>query len=194
MIRTSLALTLAFAFGSHALLGAQQSATWLDRALTNWNESAKGLPRSEPDGETIADIAKRCGLQTRRSTPAERALADAGWLPYLHVDRPIIERDVEIIGGMSGADGMCRPAGFNVFVFVAGRFAGTLSPLLMTSRTDGSMGAVRLAADDTISAEFARYADSDPLCCPSGRVSVRYRIERKSPQIVVVPATIQVIR
>jgi len=52
---------------------------------------------------------------------------------------------------MTAADGMCRPAHFNVFVFVGGRFAGTLSPQLMTSRLDASIGALRIAA------EFARY-------------------------------------
>ena len=64
-----------------------------------------------PTGETIAELAKRCNLPVRRDTPAQRALAEAGWLPYLHVDREIVQRDVEIVGGMAEADGMCRPDG-----------------------------------------------------------------------------------
>ena len=89
-------------------------------------------------------------------------------------DRQIVQRDVEIVGGLAGADGMCRPADFNVFVFVNGRLAGTLSPDAMVSRTDGSIGGgVRLGPDDTIAAEFSRFASDDPLCCPSRRVTVR---------------------
>jgi hypothetical protein len=110
-------------------------------------------------------------------------------------DRQVAQRDVEIVGGLAGVDGMCRPVDFNVFVFVAGRFAGTLSPGDMSSRNDGSIaGGIRLADDDTIAADFARYAESDPLCCPSGRVTVRYRIDRKATPPVVVPVSVQATR
>lgn len=88
----------------------------------------------------------------------------------------------------------CRPMDFNVFVFVGGQLAGTLSPLLMMSRGDGAIGAVRLAPDDTIAAEFARYADRDALCCPSGRVTVRYHIDRNGPLAVVVPVSMRATR
>jgi hypothetical protein len=170
--------------------------TWLDRPLSNWNKAATTLPRAVPNGETIAELMKRCAdLRTLRNTPGERALADAGWLPFHMFDRQIVQRDVEIVGGLAGGDGMCRPVDFNVFVFVAGRFAGTLSPGEMSSRNDGSIGgAIRLADDDTVAAEFARYAESDPLCCPSGRVTVRYRIDRKALAAVVVPVSIQPTR
>jgi hypothetical protein len=168
---------------------------WLDRPLTNWNDSASAVPRAEPmDDESVADVAKRCTVPARRDTVAERALADAGWLPYLHVDRQIVQRDVEIVGGMAGADGMCRPIDFNVFVFVGGTFAGTLSPLPMASRADGAIGAVRVAPDDTITADFARYQDSDALCCPSSRVSVRYRVDRTGKRPLVVPMSVQRLR
>ena len=137
----------------------QSAKSWLDRPLTNWNKPAKAVPRGMPADESIAEMAIRCDLRVRRGTAAEGTLADNGWLPFLHVDREIIQGDVEIVGGMADADGMCRPVKFNVFVFVGGQLAGTLSPVLMSSRTDGSIGAVRLAADDTIAAEFARYTD-----------------------------------
>jgi hypothetical protein len=97
----------------------------------------------------------------------------------------IMGSDVEIVGGMVGADGMCRPVKYNVFVFVASRFAGVLSPTVMTSRLDSASGAVALMAD-AITAQFARYAPTDPLCCPSSRVVVRYRIDN-APGPVVVP-------
>jgi hypothetical protein len=168
--------------------------SWLDRPLRNWNDPAKGIQPGMATGQQIAEVAKRCNLSIRRDTPAQRALAEAGWLPYLHVDRQIVQGDVEIVGGMTQADGMCRPMDYHIFVFVGDRLAGTLSPLPMVSRTDGAISAVRLAPDDTIAAEFARYADRDPLCCPSSRVNVRYRIDRNGPQAVVVPISVQVSR
>ncbi len=191
----SLARPLVFAVSLTAGVTAQPTEkSWLDRPLTNWNAPAKPVPRAVPTGETIGEMAKRCDLSVKRDTPAQRALADAGWLPYLHVDRAIVQRDVEIVAGMMEADGMCRPMDFNVFVFVGGQLAGTLSPLLMTSRSDGAIGAVRLAADDAIAAEFARYTDRDALCCPSSRLSVRYRIDRTGAKAVVVPVSVQVTR
>ena len=169
------------------------SQIWLDRPLANWNTGVKNFPQPPKVAEPVQKFAARCKLGVRQASPGERALADAGWLPYLHVDRQLVQGDIEIVGGMSGADGMCRPTGFNLFVFVAGQLAGTLSPVPMSSREDGSIGAVRLAPDGVIAAEFARYTEKDPLCCPSGRVGVRYRIDR-APQALVVPLSTQAIR
>ena len=96
---------------------------------------------------------------------------------------------------MTGGDGMCRPTGYNIFVFVGGRFAGTLSPAAMNSRDDASSGAVRILGADSLSAEFARYAaQKDALCCPSSRVTVRYRIDRAGAGPVVVPVEVRVTR
>jgi hypothetical protein len=170
-------------------------ASWLDRPLKNWNVPGRALPRAVPNGETIAEISKRCAMPSLTSTSGEQALAGAGWLPLHMFDRQIVQRDVEIVGGLAGADGMCRPTQFNVFVFVKGQLAGTLSPSDMDSRTDGSIGGgIRLAEDETIAAEFARYTGVDPLCCPSGRVTVRYRIDRTSSPPVVVPVSSQPTR
>lgn len=169
---------------------------WLDRPLSNWNVPGRTMPAAVPNGETIAEITKRCPfLPMMRNTPGERAVADAGWLPFHMFDRQIIQRDVEIVGGLAGADGMCRPVPFNVFVFVSGQLAGTLSPVEMASRGDGSIGgAIRLADPGTIAAEFARYAEPDPLCCPSGRITVRYRIDRSATPPVVVPVAVRPTR
>lgn len=169
---------------------------WLDRPLSNWNVAGRALPRAMPDGGTIAEITKRCTyLPLLRTTPGERALADAGRLPFRMFDRQILQRDVEIVGGLAGVDDMCRPVNFNMFVFVDGRLAGTLSPANMDSRTDGSIaGGIRLADDDTIAADFARYTDADPLCCPSGRITVRYRIDRGATPPVVVPVSLRPTR
>lgn len=167
---------------------------WLDRPLTNWNTPGGAMPRAMTDAEPIPEITSRCKLTVLRTTPGERVVADAGWLPFHLNDRRLVQRDVEIVSGLAFVDGMCRPMEFNVFVFVGGKLAGTLSPEVMHSRTDGSIGgAIRLSNDD-IAAEFVRYADSDPLCCPSGRVTVRYRIDRKASPPVVVPVSTRVIR
>jgi LppP/LprE lipoprotein len=192
-MKVGFGLVLLASFGA-GVFAQTSEKSWLYRPLMNWNDPAKPVPKGMPTGETIAELAKRCSLVVKRDTPGQGALADNGWLPYLHVDREIAQRDVEIVGGLSEADGMCRPMEFNIFVFVSGRLAGTLSPLLMTSRSDGSIGAVRLGPDDTIAAEFARYQDRDALCCPSSRVTVRYRIDRTKPRAVVVPISMQLTR
>jgi hypothetical protein len=175
-------------------LAAQTAApAWLDRPLANWNRAGAAVPKAElehPREETL----KQCKLELLASTPAERALADAGWIPFLNFDQRLTQGDLEIVDGMSGADGMCRPLGYNVFVFVGGRFAGTLSPVRMNSRADGASGAVRVVSADAISAEFARYTEKDALCCPSSRMTVRYRIDRSGAQPIVAPTDVRTTR
>lgn len=191
MARTILVAAL---FSTVALIQAQESS-WLDRPLSNWNAAGLSVPRATSNSESVAEIAKRCTVPVLRNTQGEKALADAGWLPFHLFDRQILERDVEIIAGLSGADGMCRPVDFNVFVFVNGRPAGTLSPAVMASRTDSSLaGGLRLSADDAIAADFSRFAKDDPLCCPSRRVTVAYRIDRTAAPPVVVPVSVRATR
>ena len=88
---------------------------------------------------------------------------------------------------------MCRPAAYNLFVFVGGRFAGVLSPMAMTSRLDSSSGVVRLPLPG-VTAEFVRFASTDPLCCPSSRMTVRYRIDRTAAGPVVAPVEVRTTR
>ena len=186
---------IALLLAGATVLAQPPSGSWLDRPLSNWNDPGRGMPRATAGDETAAEVTTRCKLQTLRSTAGERAVAEAGWLPFHIFDRQVVARDVEIVGGLIGADGMCRPTEFNLFVFVGGTFAGALSPTTMDSRSDGGIGgAVRVAPDDTISAGFHRYTDTAPLCCPSGRVTVRYRIDRTVAPPVVVPVSVQVIR
>jgi hypothetical protein len=161
-----------------------QAAGWLDRPLANWNVAGQGVisaPRvDEPDDEVV----RRCKLSFSGSTAAEKAVAAAGWIPFLPGGQQVNRDGVEIVGGMNGADGMCRPVGYNLFVFVSSQFAGTLSPTLMTSRLDSSSGMITLTSEG-VTAEFVRYRDTDPLCCPSSRVAVRYRIDRTRRPLVV---------
>ena len=167
--------------------------TWLDRPLVAWNKGGDTVAQPPAAGEAASAVVARCKLQPPQTTAAEKALSTVGWIPYWNVDQQLVRDDVEIVGGMRGADGMCRPTMFNLFVFVGGRFAGTLSPAAMIARTDASSGVVRLAPPQ-IAAEFARYAKNDPLCCPSSRVTVRYRIDRGSDGPVVVPVDVRTTR
>ena len=68
---------------------------------------------------------------------------------YRHLDQLLEKGDVEVIGGMTGATPGCEPTLFNLFVFVGGRFAGTVSPTRMMPSRDGAAGAVRIISDDT---------------------------------------------
>jgi hypothetical protein len=176
-----------------SVVAQKPDAIWLDRPLTSWNKAGDPVPKPPSLEESKSAVTSRCRLAPAVSTAAERAADAAGWIPFLNFDQQLIEGDVEIVGGMRGADGMCRPEAYNLFVFVGGRFAGLLSPTPMTSRLDGSSGAVRLRPPD-ISAEFARYASTDPLCCPSSRVTVRYRVDRTGDHAVVVPIEVRTTR
>jgi hypothetical protein len=164
---------------------------WLDRPLMNWNRPGASLPRPAP-GPSAAELLKRCPpTGTQPSSAAAHQLSAGGWLPFLPLDREIAQGDVEILAGMSDADGMCRPLGYQLFVFVGATFAGTLSPQPMNSRTDQSSSALRLLQDDIVSADFVRFTSSDALCCPSGHVTVRYKIDRQQTQPLVVPTEVR---
>jgi len=168
--------------------------SWLERPLSGWNKAGAVLPKATLPAAARERLLSRCGLTLLKSTSPERVLGDAGWIPFWNVDQKLVQADLEIVNGMTGADGMCRPTGYNIFVFVAGRFAGALSPVAMSSREDASSGAVRILDADRISAEFVRYTEKDPLCCPSSRVTVRYRIDRSGTQPVVVPVDVRTTR
>ncbi len=57
-------------------------------------------------------------------------------------------------------------------------FAGTLAPSPMDYQTDGSALTAQLVGGD-VTATFARYAPTDPSCCPSRpTILVEYRVLR----------------
>lgn len=169
------------------------AGSWLDRPLTSWNKPGAKLPSPPAAEEDKAAVINRCGLKRPATTAQEKALDAAGWIAFWNFDQQLVRDGVEIVGGMSGADGMCRPVAYNLFVFVDGGYAGTLSPELMVSRTDGSSGAVRMPLPQ-LTAEFSRFAPADPLCCPSSRVTVRYRIDRSAAGSVVIPVDVRTTR
>jgi hypothetical protein len=119
---------------------------WVDRPLTSWNKAGDPLPKPPSLEESRLAVISRCHLTPSVSTAAERAVDAAGWIPFLNFDQQLVQGDVEIVGGMRGADGMCRPEAYNLFVFVGGRFAGLLSPTPMTVTTRRFVGSSQAAA------------------------------------------------
>lgn len=157
------------------------------------------MPPAPALAEAKAAVISRCRLTPPRSTRPEQAVDTAGWIPFWNVDQQLVREEVEIVGGMRGADAACQPAAYNVFVFVGDQFAGTLSPTEMTTKADSASGVVRMPlplinTKFIISAEFARYQNADALCCPSSRVAVRYRIDRTAAGPVVVPVELRTTR
>ncbi|MGE3511768.1 MAG: LppP/LprE family lipoprotein [Vicinamibacterales bacterium] len=183
-------IALAHPDGTRA--GQPGDASWLDRPLRSWNRGG-AVDRARVIDEERSALADRCHQPVLQASPAERALTEAGWLAFHVGGGPLVSGDLEIVGGMTAADGMCRPLQYNLFVFVGGRFAGTLSPVLMDARADGASGAVRIAGG-AIRVDFSRYRGDDPLCCPSAHVEVRYRVDRTAGAAVVVPVELRATR
>lgn len=159
---------------------------WLDAATPkNWN-GGSAIP-SAPKRPPSADLNPRgrCGAQIRLAqTPEDAAVNKAGWTlwgPYQRFDA------TSVVLGMQSVDGMCRPMEYQAFVFVNARFAGTIAPHAMDARTDGSFEIVRLFAANEISADFARYHASDPLCCPYATTTVDYQLRPVNGRALVAP-------
>src|SRR5262245_29038929 len=147
-----------------------QSSSWVDRVTEHWNRAGASIGTPPASPESRPALAKRCGSFVVTEGAAAAAVAQSGWTPFLHLDKQLTRDDVEVIGGMVAATPDCQPAVFNLFVFVAGRFAGTLSPSTMSLGRDGAAGPVRLAGSDNLVAEFSRYTPTDTECCPSSVV------------------------
>jgi hypothetical protein len=158
-------------------------ASWLDTEHpAAWNEPGREIPAA-PDIEANDD--PRCRELVRP--------------PQLDEDRRVHARgwdligsfeggwDVVIVRGAAAYDGMCRPLQYQAFVFVRGVFAGTLSPVPMDSRIDGALGTLSLQSGTELIAEYVRYEESDPMCCPSRRTTVFFEISKDPP--LVRPAT-----
>lgn len=163
-----------------------QSGAWLDQALSAWNQAGVTIPAAPaPKGDSPTD--PRCAGGVRQpETPSERLVASAGWSLYAE---PKKRGTVTVLLGEASIDGMCRPWDYQAFVFVKGVFAGTLSPSVMDSRTDGALSEIRFPAPSAVEAVFLRYVNADPLCCPSRLTTVRYRIVRRPQGPVVVPVS-----
>ena len=163
-----------------------QSGGWLDQPLSAWNQPGASIPAAPaPKGDSPTD--PRCASGVRQAeSPSERLVTSEGWSLYAE---PKKRGTVTVLLGEASIDGMCRPWDYQAFVFVKGAFAGTLSPSLMDSRTDGALSEISFPSPSAIEVVFLRYVDTDPLCCPSRLTTVRYRIERRPAGPVVVPVS-----
>lgn len=187
VMRTCVALYLATSLA----YGQADSApgAWLDKTLTSWNQAGAALPQAPARVPAEkASIPQSCLKFARKpSSAADRQVIKAGWTLFSPAQK---HSNVAVVTAMSDVDGMCRPMGYQSFVFVNGKFAGTLSPVPMSSRTDGALGNVRFNAPGQMTAEFVRYTDSDPLCCPSRTGTITYRIDSAGSNSLITPVNI----
>jgi heat shock protein HslJ len=168
-------------------LGQSRGATrsWLDEpALPSWNTPGRAIPAAPT---VQAAVNPRCQEGVR--------------LPQVNEDDKVRERGWHLVGAFQGGwqvlviraaasfDGMCRPLQYQDFVFVRGTFAGTLAPAPMDSRADGALGRVSLQGPTRLTAEYARYATSDALCCPSRTTSVTFDLAPEGPAVRAVSAS-----
>lgn len=179
-----------FSFGipfSSFLLGISVSAQtlpsgdWLD-SDTNWNQAGMPIPPA-PEQET-SSIPDCQHVVRPAALPEDDQIVAAGWT----LANPAqIYGATTLVTGMANADGMCRPMVYQVFVFTAGEFTGTLSPIPMDSRTDGSLVRFDLYREGSIDAVFNRYDPGDALCCGSGESRLFYSVERREASPLLIP-------
>jgi len=180
----SLAAVLA---ACHPALGGSQTlaASWLDEPKpAPWNEPGMPVAIAPPIQGTVDP---RCrDLARPPELDEDRRLRSQGWdlVGAYQGGWGIL-----VIRATAGYDGMCRPRHYQDFVFIRGVFAGTLSPQAMDSRTDGALGRVFLQSASRLTAEYARYAASDPLCCPTRTTSVVFDVANDGPVVRPVSAS-----
>lgn len=156
---------------------------WLDlKPLPSWNERKRTI--LETKKISPAEL-KRCAVVVRQPTlPQDFLLTKMGWTL---VGAAHVFGKTTIITTAEAFDGMCRPLKFENYVFVGNRVAGTLSPGQMDSRTDGYLTDIKTPTEKSITAEFARYHESDALCCPSKIEAVTYTIKPDGANFLLVP-------
>ncbi len=156
---------------------------WLDqKSLSNWNNSSAIMKTKKISSAEL----KRCADEVRQpSLEADSILMKNGWT--LLGNPTQVNGDTAVITVAGGFDGNCRPLKTQTFVFVGSKLAGTLSPGLMNSRTDGTVTDVELNSATTLTAEYARYRANDPLCCPWKTQEVNFVIKQNGGNYVLTP-------
>jgi hypothetical protein len=163
------------------------AGAWLDGPVKNWNNEPLVTPHAPGDLRELC--ASQCTKQIRKARSREdREVTKAGWA----LVAPAKARgDTVIVLGMQNADGMCRPLQYQYFVFVRGKFAGTLSPRPMDSRSDGAINLVEPVSSSHIHVQYSRYKDSDPLCCPSRLSTIEFTLQLEKSGSIIVAGTPQ---
>lgn len=163
------------------------AGSWLDDEVPlNWNSPGATVPAA-PAIEGRLD-PRATARERSPEIPEDNALIASGWRLFTSYQAGW---GLKVIEATTMYDGMGRPWGYQAFVFADGRLAGTLAPEPMFSRFDGALDRVFLSTDGAITATFRRYAETDPLCCPSGSAFVEYRIERTDLGAQLVPVLIR---
>jgi hypothetical protein len=174
---------------------AEADGAWLNQPpRANWNTAGAALPQPPPRTEQIPT----CPPTVRSpQTEEDRQVAAAGWWLFGSFQGGY---GVMVVLGASNFDGMCRPLGFQTFVFFQEVFIGTTSPVLMDSRSDGVQQVVVISPPPTdgpgpeglpsLTASFSRYTASDPLCCPSATSTVAYTLVRTPTGWVLTPGNV----
>jgi hypothetical protein len=158
---------------------------WLESAApVNWNVPGAAFPLAPAQS---FNVDPRCGMQERNSESVEEdQVVAAGWRLF---NAAQVGWGMRLVNGLVGYDGMCRPLQFQDFVFADGQFAGTISPTPMDSRTDGVGRVLDMRGPGILSAQFVRYAATDPLCCPSSSFAVDFEVDRGDGGPLLVPVT-----
>jgi hypothetical protein len=156
---------------------------WLDQnSFSNWNNSS-AIPQTKKISP--AEL-KRCADEVRTpSLPADTLLMKKGWT--LLGNPTEVNGDTAVVSVAGAFDGMCRPLKSQTFVFVGNKLAGTLSPALMDSRTDGVLTDVKLTSATTLTAKYARYRANDPLCCPWKTQEISFDIKQNGGNFLLTP-------
>jgi hypothetical protein len=164
-----------------------QGVSWLDGPLQGWNRAGAAVPAA-PRQEVAPQQVCR-DRERPAAGPEEAQVAAAGW--RLEEYWPAQRRGgLVVVIATAGYDGMCRPNDYNAFAFVDGRFAGSLAPQPMFSRTDGAMQQADIGSRGAVQATFTRYAPTDPLCCPSRpATTIGYVVQGTLAAPVLVPAS-----
>lgn len=180
-------LLLAIITALSVLVGQPASAvradgSWIDGPRVNWNSPSMPIPAAPT---TTGPGDARCAdLRRRPETYEDKLVSAAGWTLWGSYQAGW---GMVSVKALSSFDDACRPRGFQEFVFVDGVFAGTISPVLMDSRTDGAGAVLAFAGPDSVAALFRRYKDGDDPCCASGLAPITFSIDRSGPTPLLVP-------
>lgn len=170
---------IGFIFGGNVFA----QSDWLDmKPLPSWNSRSRAILQT---AKISNDELKRCSVVVRQPTlPQDFLLTKMNWTL---VGAAQIHGKTTVIGVAEAFDGMCRPLKFQTLVFVGNRVAGTLSPGLMNSRTDGSLTTVKMISEKSLTAEYVRYRATDALCCPYKTEAVMFVIKLDETNFLLVP-------
>ena len=164
---------------------------WIDaRPVAGWNKAGGAIPKADKNF-LVGEERQRCRGAIKAALDAvEKSVEAAGWTVMTDLAGEAIDiAGFRVVWGMTAADGMCRPEGYQGFVFIGDRFAGSVSPQPMGARADGTGGPPKAASGRRFEIEFARYTGTEALCCPSRTSTVRYEVRTEPAGPVVVPVS-----